>query len=110
MSGQILVRYDEVYGKTAELKRRLESGLHEMEASYTRARAALDGMDGSTNAAFSAAVEENRTKAAMTAETLMKLLSFMENSAREVERNDRMHERVFNLSAGPARTGGKSGA
>jgi len=109
MSGQILINYDEVYTKTRELRRRIETELREMDATYRRAQSALNRMDGKTNAALIETMVENRRKACTTAETLHKLLAFIDSSARQVERNEQMQKRAFAASGiNTSRRGGLS--
>ena len=95
MSGQILIQYDAVYSKTAELRQRIENELAEMEASYRQVQSTLRGMDGKANAMFIETMETNREKARLTADTLRKLLSFIENSARQVEQEERIIKSMF---------------
>ena len=95
MSGQILVNFAEVYHKTAELRRYIETELREMDAAYRQVHSTLRGMDGKTNAIFVETMVANQRKAEIASETLHKLLLFMEHSAREVERNDQLHARIF---------------
>jgi len=45
----------------------------------------LDGVDGATQAALMEAIRQNREKARIAARTMTKLLSFMENSTKQVE-------------------------
>jgi len=111
MSDQILVNYEEVYSKTAELRQRIRTELIEMDTAYRRCQAELRNMDGKTNAEFIETLAENQRKARVTADTLQKLLAFIENSARQVERNDQMFKRAFNSSRmGVRRRGGISNA
>jgi len=95
MTGQILINYDAVYSKVAELRQYLESELREVDAVYRQAQQAMHGMSGKTQAAFVETMAENQQKARTTAETLAKLMAFIESSARHVERNEQMHARVF---------------
>ena len=98
MSGQILVNYEEVYSKTAELRQRIEFELHEMDATYHRCQVDLQGMDGSANAAFIEAVEANQIKARVTAEVLTNLLRFMELSTRQVEQDEMKLKAMFDAT------------
>ena len=95
MSNQIFINFNEVYSKTAELRQRIENELREMNMAYRQAQSDLRSMDGKTNAAFVETMAENQRKAQITAETMRKLIMFIENSAREVERNEQLHARVF---------------
>ena len=99
MSGEILINYEEVYRKTAEMRRNIESELQEMNTAYRHVQSSLNRfVDGRTNAVFAEAMEVNRQKSQVAAETLRNLLNFMEASARQVERAEDMHTRAFNLS------------
>ena len=95
MSGEIFIDYDAVYNKTAELRRRIESELNEMDATYRQVHSSLRRMDGKHNATFMETMNDNQRKARLTAETLHELLSFIESSAKHVERNEKMHTRIF---------------
>jgi len=95
MSRQILINYEEVYSKTAELRQRIQAELREAEAAYRQAGQALRHLDGRTNAVFMESMEANRVKSQVTCETLTKLLSFIEASARQVERDESMISRAF---------------
>ena len=110
MSDQILVQYEAVYSKTAELRQRLEAELQEMDNAYHQCRASLHRMDSRTNAVLMETMEVNRQKACVTAETLNKLLAFIDASARQVERDELAIKRVFEQSRiiGPRRERGTS--
>ena len=95
MTGQILINYDEVYSKTAEMRQRLESELMEMDTRYRQVQSILRGLDGKTNAVFIEAMRDNQRKARVTAETLRELIMFMDSSARLVERQEEIHKRAF---------------
>jgi len=99
MSGEILINYDEVYRKTAEMRNHIETELREMDTAYRHVHSSLNRfVDGRTNAVFAEAMQVNQQKARIAAETLRNLLTFMENSARQVERAEDMHTRVFSFS------------
>ena len=95
MSGEINIVYDEVYRKTAELRRHLETELRELSVTYRQAAVALNRMDGRANAEFVDAMAANQIKAQETAATLTQLLAFIDASAREVERSEQSISRVF---------------
>ena len=95
MSNQILVNYDEVYTKVAELRHRIQTELVEMNAAYRQAASTLNGMDGSANAAMIEAMVSNQRKSQITADTLTKLLSFIDASTRQVERGEQNIARTF---------------
>jgi len=99
VSGEILINYGEVYRKTAEMRRNIETELREMDTAYRHVGSMLNRVvDGKTNAVFAEAMEVNRQKSRVAAETLHKLLAFMERSAQQVERAEDMHTRVFAFS------------
>ena len=100
MSGKIHIQYEAVYSKVAELQSCIDAELSEMEGEYRQVQSCLQGMDGQTNAAFMEAMEANRAKAKVTAETLHKLLSFMELSARQVEYDEMVLKGTFALGSG----------
>jgi len=107
MSHQILVNYDEVYSKVAELRNRIQTELMEMNATYRQAASTLNGMDGSTNAAMTEAMVSNQKKTQVTADTLIKLLSFIDASTRQIERGEQSIARTFESTRTRAgRTGG----
>ena len=98
MTQEIRINYEEVYSKTAECRQRIQSELREMETEYRHAQSALHRMDGSTNAAFMEAMVSNQEKARSAAETLSKLLSFIEASTRQIERDEMLMAQVFTRS------------
>lgn len=100
MSNQILVQYDMVYNKTAQLRSRIEAELLTMNTAYNQACSSLQEMDGGTNAALSEAIEENRRKAQVTADILRNLLSFIELSARQVEQDEKILKSMFDIKSG----------
>ena len=102
MSNQVHINYEAVYSKTAELRRQLESEVREMEAGYRQMHRPLQGMDSRTNIVFIETMEENQVKARTTAETLSKLLMFIDSASRDMERHDQMMARAF-LFSGPTR-------
>ena len=85
MSGMIRLRYDEVYSEMAELKNFVKEELDTIDARYAEIQSTLDAVDGSTNGVLKAAMESNRLKARAAGFTKLKLISFMENSSREIE-------------------------
>ena len=99
MPGEILINYGEVYDKLSELRSRIASELQEMNNSYSQTNFAVQQMDGSTNAHFAEAMIANQRKSQVTADTITKLLTFMDNSARQVEREEQNIARIFEASA-----------
>lgn len=87
--GQIQIKYEEVYAKTAELKGYIGSDLlTRIENEYAQIQEMLGRVDGATNAGLLETMEKNRKKSIMVARTLEKLLSFMANSSKQVELNE----------------------
>ena len=95
MSREIKINYPEVYSKTTELRQRIQSEIQELEGTYRQANASLRRMDSKTNGAIIETMEANQEKARVTAETLTKLLSFIETAAQQVEREENAMSRVF---------------
>ena len=98
-SGKIMIRYQAVYSKVTELRRRIESELNEMDASYRQLQSSLENMDGSAHATILSTMEENRIKAQITSETLHRLVSFMELSARRVEQDELTLKGMYALAS-----------
>jgi len=98
MSDKIVIRYDAVYTKTAEYRARIDAELHEIEACYRHIQEDLHGMDGATNSAYFALMQENKRKIAETAENLHKLLAFIDASAMQMEANEMRIKSVFDSS------------
>ena len=96
--GKISINYNEVYAKTAELRKAIEAELSDMDAGYRRVQSSLQGADSSTNAELMEAMIDNQRKSYTTAETLHKLLSFMESSARLVEQDELKIKNIFDSS------------
>jgi len=103
MSQEIRINYQEVYTKTAELRQRIQTKLQEMENTYRQVNTGLNQMDSYTNAVLIETMEQNRLKAQLTAETLNKLLSFIEASAQQVERDEAIIARTFATSTNATR-------
>ena len=97
---QIKIDYNEVFTKTAKMRNQLSMSLRQMEAEYRQVQSRLSrGTDGATAAAIGLAVNENMRKTREVAETLDKLLSFMRNSARQVELEELKIANVFRSGA-----------
>jgi len=108
MSEKIIIDYDAVYTKTAELRRHLEAELREMNNVYRHAHNALRHMSGKTHEHFVEAMTQNQNKAQVTAETLRKLITFIDDAAKNVERNENIHARAFmSTQTTPRRIGGR---
>ncbi|MCL2620928.1 MAG: hypothetical protein FWD97_08365 [Defluviitaleaceae bacterium] len=100
MSGKIMIQYEAVYAKTAELRSRIENELREMDTCYRQLNPAMQSMDSKTNAVFMETMAENKRKAEVTAEALHKLLMFMEISARQVEHDELILKGTFSMASG----------
>jgi len=87
MSQEIRIDYEAVYTKTAELRQRLQSELKEMENGYRQIVSKLHGMDR-PNAEIIKTIEAHRRKAQAIFEAITRLLSFMDASARQVEKDE----------------------
>ena len=98
MSNQILINYDEVYSKTRELRTRLSSELRDMNAEYRQIQSTIQRMDGRTNAEFAEVINANQHKVQTTMETLQRLLTFIESSARETEQEEHRIRQIFSAT------------
>jgi len=85
MSGRIQVNYGEVFGQVAQCRSTINQGLSTLNGEYNRLATSLRGLDSATNAAFISAANRNRMKAAATAQIMEKLLTFISESARQVQ-------------------------
>ena len=101
---EIKINYQEVYTKTTELRQRIQAEIQELEGTYRQANTSLRRMDSKTNGVIIETMESNREKARVTAETLTKLLSFIDSAAQQVEREENAMSRVF-TSSGITSTG-----
>ena len=98
MPSEIKINYEAVFSKTLELRQRVQQELQEMENIYRQTSQTLRQLDGSTNAAYVESMEANREKARVTAETLTKLINFIDASAKHVEREENNLSRTFERS------------
>ena len=103
----VKINYFEVHTKAAQLRSQIFACLNEMETEYRQIQSRLNsGVDGTAAAAVCSAMDENRKKSYEVAETLDKLLSFMANSANQVEIEELKIASTFHSSA---RKNNKSG-
>ena len=103
--GEILINYDEVYRKTAELKSYLEGDLFsQIESEYAQIQSGLDKVDGAANASLKEEMQQNKEKTLMMAKTLYKIYSFIEHSAREFEQKEK--EMADTIASGTVNAGG----
>ena len=98
MSNEVKIDYEAVRNKTRELRSRIQAELREMDAGYRQVNLALNGQDGLTNATLIECVNANQTKAQLTAETVLRLLSFIDSAIRETEREEQQISRIFTSS------------
>jgi len=101
---EIKINYEAVYSKTAELRQQIQAELQEMETSYRQSNASLNKMDSRTNAELMYATELKHQTYQLAAEILIKQLSFIDASARQVERDEAMIARVFTQPRANQRT------
>ena len=98
--GSIHVKYDEIASQTAELRNHISTEiLGQADAEYRQIQALLNQVDGAAKTSLSAAMEKNREKTVAAAKTLDKLLSFMANSSKQIEANERSIADAFESSA-----------
>ena len=95
---EINISYNEVYARTAQMRREIATTLNEMDSEYRRIQHSLNDVDGSTAVRVREAVNENRRKTCEVAATLDKLVSFMSNSARQMEAEELKIANVFTSS------------
>ncbi|MCL1976197.1 MAG: hypothetical protein FWG61_08565 [Firmicutes bacterium] len=95
MSDRIHISYGDVYSNAAALRSQITSEIDNMEAEYNQIQTMLDGVDGASNAALKNAMEANKEKTRISAMTLDKLLSFMDNSSKQVETTEQKIKGVF---------------
>jgi hypothetical protein len=98
MSNQIKVNYEEVYNKTAELRQHITRELRDASTCYRQAGNQLRGMDGSANAEMIHSMQFSLQKSQVTADTLTKLLMFIDTSTRQIERGEQNIARAFESS------------
>jgi len=103
---EMKVQFGEVHSKTSELRSRIEERIYAMESAYATIQSSLEGLDSASNATYIQTMERNKYKAYVMAETLNKLLAFLENSAIHVEQEDKNLGGVFNTT--PPSTGGSN--
>ncbi|MCL2619508.1 MAG: hypothetical protein FWD97_01060 [Defluviitaleaceae bacterium] len=106
MSNQILIQYDEVYSKTAELRGRLETELFQLEETYRHLEVELQTFDGKASAAFGEAMKSNQLKAKVATETLQRLITFIELSSKKMQQEDQMLSTKYALADSTPRTEG----
>ena len=85
MSGRIQIDYNGVSTLTAQHGSAISRELDNLNREYNGLMSSLRSLDSASNAAFMEAMERNRQKAAATAQILQKLLTFIGDSARQVQ-------------------------
>jgi hypothetical protein len=85
MSRTIQVRYDDVRNTNARHRSILQTGLETADAKHVRTQSLFDGIDSATNTALNEDAEKNLLKGGRVEKTMSKLISFTENSTRDVE-------------------------
>jgi len=89
MAREILVNHDEVYNLVGTLTSYIESEIIcEAENRYSQINTQLQQVDSATNAGLIEALECNKVKTKICADTLQKLLALVECVAREMEKED----------------------
>jgi len=86
----IVVKYDEVYSRTAELKKRIGSDLTtRINDEYAQIENLLSSsVDGATTASLLEVVAFSKRKSIAAASALEKIVDFMADSAKEIQRNE----------------------
>jgi len=93
---EILINYEAVYSKTAEMKNHIRSNLlTQTESEYSQIQSMLDDVDGATNARLKKEMEANRRKTQVVMQSLEKLISFIASSAKEFEQKEKQIADVF---------------
>jgi len=96
MSRRIQVNFNEVSTITAQHRAAINQAISSLESEYTQLLSSLRNMDGATNAAFVATTQQNMQKAVTTAQILERLLSFIDESARQVQIKEQTIAAKFN--------------
>ena len=95
---QISVNFREVENQVRELRTRLNVNLlPQVNQEYRQIKASLSSMDGAAAAEYINALDENNEKVAEACNVLNKLLSFIANSSREIEKFDIAISRNFTV-------------
>jgi hypothetical protein len=90
MDRTIYVNFPVVYATINELRARLDTDvIANSESQLAQTQQMLSQVDGETNAELSIAMNMNKEKTVLCAQTLRKMLDFLENAARAVEEEDR---------------------
>lgn len=100
MSESINIQFEEVYSGASSLNRQSCAARSSMQEAYARVAPLLSETDGGANAALTETMSENEKKAILADDTLKKLLSFMEKSARQAEAIDLLLAGIFGAADG----------
>ena len=86
---EISINYREVENKISQLRNRLNQNLlPQVNQEYRQIQSNLRQIDGSTAASYSEALNENNQKILEACSVLNKMLSFIANSSKQVEKSD----------------------
>jgi len=99
MATQLTLDYDKVSEQTAAMQAQLDAALKNMDDKYRHLDPLIEQTDGAANAALKETVAANQKKSRVSAETLKKLLSFIEGSAKSTKEVDEAIEHIFGASA-----------
>ena len=100
MSEQIFVNHEEVQGQTERLVRKARTQVAMIGERYGQIQSSLGGMDGETNALLCEAMAKNERKAILVSEILIKLLTFIEGSATQINMRDQRSAAHFSETLG----------
>jgi len=103
MSNQLRVNYAAVYSTVAQLKGSIRTVVNTTDQEYAQLLPTVRTMDSASNANFQNAINRNQRKAVVTAEILEKLVTFIENSARQLERQEQRAVTSFTQSGNARR-------
>jgi hypothetical protein len=108
MSGQISIKHDEVYSKTAALRSLLNETENRMDSEYKRILSRMDTQDGAAASGLAKTIEANKEKAVMAKTTLEKLLTCMDSVSKLLQTFDKEIEGIIATSGEvPGLTGGR---
>jgi len=96
MSRRIQVNFNQVSTITAQHRTAINQAISNLDREYTQLLSSLRNLDSATNAAFVATTQQNRQKAVATAQILERLLSFIDESARQVQAKEQRIAAKFN--------------
>ena len=94
--GTFHVKYDEIHAETAKMRRHLATDVvGRVQTEYRQIQSQIRQVDGAATAALIEAMNENCNKVVTAAQTMERLLSFMSNSARQIEASESQIARAF---------------